>query len=155
MALSDLKKRQLEFGSRMNRIGQGIRRAIDDELRALGLTDATWRPLFHLGRLGDGLRQKDLAEALLIEGPSLVPLLDNLEASGFVERTEDSSDRRCKIIRLTPTGDRIYKQTADIAVKISARLLRGVSEEELALCFDVFDRLDTALDALKGGREKE
>lgn len=153
MALSDRKKRQMEFGARLNRIGQGIRRAIDEELRTLGLTDATWRPLFHLGRLGDGLRQKELAEALLIEGPSLVPLLDNLEANGYVERLEDPTDRRCKIIRMTAAGERIYKQTADIASKISARLMRNVSDDELALCHDVFDRLDVALDALRNSGE--
>jgi MarR family transcriptional regulator for hemolysin len=154
MALSDRKKRQLELGTRLNRIGQGMRRAIDEELRALGLTDATWRPLFHLGRLGDGLRQKELAEALLIEGPSLVPLLDNLEANGYVERTEDPTDRRCKLIRMTPAGERIYKQTVEIAGKVSGGLLRGVSDEELAQCYDLFDRLDAALDALRNGGEK-
>jgi MarR family transcriptional regulator, transcriptional regulator for hemolysin len=155
MALSDLKKQQLQFAARMNRIGQTMRRAVNVELRALGLTEATWRPLFHLGQLGDGLRQKDLAESLVIEGPSLVPLLDNLEANGFVVRTEDASDRRCKIIRMTPAGDRIYKQTADIVVRVSARLLRVISEEELAFCFEIFDRLEAALDGLKSGSEKE
>jgi MarR family transcriptional regulator for hemolysin len=149
MAISDRKKRQLEFAPRLNRLGQGVRRAIDDELRALGLTDATWRPLFHLGRLGDGLRQKDLAEALMIEGPSLVPLLDNLEASGLVERTEDPNDRRCKIIRMTAEGQKIYRQTAEISGKVLGRLMRGISDEELALCNDVFDRFEAALEAAK------
>ncbi|TXH36620.1 MAG: MarR family transcriptional regulator [Rhodospirillaceae bacterium] len=149
MAISDRKKRQLEFAPRLNRLAQGVRRAIDDELRALGLTDATWRPLFHLGRLGDGLRQKDLAEALMIEGPSLVPLLDNLEANGLVERTEDPNDRRCKIIRMTTEGQKIYRQTAEISGKVLGRLMRGISDDELALCHDVFDRFEAALAAAK------
>ncbi|MDY0882784.1 MarR family winged helix-turn-helix transcriptional regulator [Dongia soli] len=149
MAISDRKKRQLEFGGRLNRLGQGLRRAIDEELRALGLTDATWRPLFHLGRLGDGLRQKDLAEALMIEGPSLVPLLDNLEANGLVERMEDPHDRRCKIIRMTAEGQKIYRQTAEISSKVLSRLMRGISDAELALCHDIFDRFEAALEAAK------
>ncbi|HVJ32461.1 MAG TPA: MarR family transcriptional regulator [Terriglobia bacterium] len=154
MAISDRKKRQMEFGPRLNRIGQGIRRAIDEELRALGLTDATWRPLFHLGRLGDGLRQKDLAEALMIEGPSLVPLLDNLEQNGLVERTESTSDRRCKLIHMTPAGEKVYRQTVEIAGKIATKMMRHVSDEELAICHDVFDRLEEALDNLKAGDRK-
>jgi MarR family transcriptional regulator for hemolysin len=151
MNLSDRKKRQMDFAPRLNRIGQGIRRAIDEDLRALGLTDATWRPLFHLGRLGDGLRQKDLAEALMIEGPSLVPLLDNLELSGLVERIEDPSDRRCKLIHMTTAGEKVYRQTMEIAGKISARVMRNVTDDELVLCHDVFDRLELALDGLKAG----
>jgi len=154
MSLSDRKKRQMDFAPRLNRIGQGIRRAIDEELRALGLTDATWRPLFYLGRLGDGLRQKDLAEGMMIEGPSLVPLLDNLELNGLVERVEDPSDRRCKLIHMTAAGEKVYRQTAEIAGKISARVMRNVSDEELAICHDVFDRLEVALDNLKASDRK-
>ena len=154
MAISDRKKRQLEFGPRLNRIGQGLRRAIDEELRALGLTDATWRPLFHLGRLGDGLKQKELAEALMIEGPSLVPLLDNLEANGLVERVERPEDRRCKLIQMTPAGEKVYRQTMDIAGKITARVMRQVSDEELVICHDVFDRLDEALGNLRASERK-
>ena len=60
---------------------------MDEELSGYGLTDATWRPLFHLGRLGDGIRQTELAEALGIQGPSLVRLLDNLERDGLISRT--------------------------------------------------------------------
>lgn len=154
MAISDRKKRQMEFGPRLNRIGQGLRRAIDEELRALGLTDATWRPLFHLGRLGDGLKQKELAEALMIEGPSLVPLLDNLEANGLVERVESPEDRRCKLIQMTPAGEKVYRQTMDIAGKITARVMRQVSDEELVICHDVFDRLDEALGNLRASERK-
>jgi len=154
MAISDRKKRQMEFGPRLNRISQGLRRAIDEELRALGLTDATWRPLFHLGRLGDGLKQKELAEALMIEGPSLVPLLDNLEANGLVVRVESPEDRRCKLIQMTPAGEKVYRQTMDIAGKITARVMRQVSDEELAICHDVFDRLDVALGNLRASERK-
>ena len=154
MAISDRKKRQMELGPRLNRIGQGLRRAIDEEVRALGLTDATWRPLFHLGRLGDGLKQKDLAEALMIEGPSLVPLLDNLEANGLVERVESPDDRRCKLIQMTPAGEKVYRQTMDIAGKIFTRVMRQVSDEEVAICHSVFDRLEEALANLKAGERK-
>ena len=51
-------------------------------------------------RLGDGVRQKELATALSIEGPSLVRLLDNLERRGFIERREDETDRRARGIYL-------------------------------------------------------
>jgi MarR family transcriptional regulator for hemolysin len=43
------------------------------------MTEATWRPLVYVARLGAGVRQKELAIALGIEGPSLVRLLDGLE----------------------------------------------------------------------------
>ena len=154
MNVSERKKRQMDFGPRLNRVGPGIRRAIDDDLRALGLTEATWRPLFYLGLRGDGLRQKDLAEALMIEGPSLVPLLDNLEANGLVERVEDPSDRRAKLIHMTAAGEKLCRQTMEIAAKISARVLRNVTDEELMLCLDVLDRVELALGELRAADRK-
>ena len=50
------------------RIARRLRQAVDAELRAYGLTDATWRPLAYVGKLGGGVRQKELATALSIEG---------------------------------------------------------------------------------------
>ena len=46
------------------------RQVLDAEFQFSGLTDATWRPLLHLYLRGDGIRQKDLAASVGIEGPS-------------------------------------------------------------------------------------
>ena len=80
--------KQIDFGFRVARIARRLRQAVDAELRVLGLTEATWRPLAYVGRLGEGVRQRELAAALGIEGPSLVRLLDNLERRGLIERRE-------------------------------------------------------------------
>ena len=93
-----------DFGRRLFRLGQNWRRQLDQQMRQFGLTDATWRPLLYLGRLGDGMRQTDLAAALDIEGPSLVRLLDALERQGLVERCGEPDDRRVKTLRMTPAG---------------------------------------------------
>jgi len=66
---------------------------MDAELSSYGLTEATWRPLRLCRRLGAGVRQKELAAALGIEGPSLVRAADNLERRGLIERREHETDR--------------------------------------------------------------
>src|SRR5258708_29346283 len=91
------------FGFRLARITRRLRQAVDGELHAFGLTEATWRPLAYLGRLGEGIRQKELAQALGIEGPSLVRLLDGLERRGLIERRENEGHRRPPGILFTPT----------------------------------------------------
>ncbi len=67
------------FGPSLLELSNRWRRAIDAELRPLGLSQATWRTLVFVSRSGTGYLQKDLACRLGIEGPSLVPLLDALE----------------------------------------------------------------------------
>lgn len=84
--------------------GRVWRRAADEVVTAYGLTEATALPLLLIGRLGGDLRQTALAEALGVEGPSLVRLLDQLCEAGLVTRREDPTDRRAKVLHLTNEG---------------------------------------------------
>src|SRR4029078_10302851 len=103
--------KHIDFGFRIARIARRLRQAVDAELRAYGLTDATWRPLAYVGKLGGGGRQKERATALSIEGPTLVRLLDNLERRGLIERREDETDRRAR-------GLHLKKVRRDLAVRV-------------------------------------
>lgn len=125
---------QIDFGFRVARIARRLRQAVDAELRVLGLTEATWRPLVYVRRLGDGVRQKELATALSIEGPSLVRLLDNLERRGLIERREDEADRRARGIHLTRAGRDLARRAAKVGGEIQARLLANVPAAELEAC---------------------
>jgi len=135
----------IDFGFRVSRISRRLRAAVDAELRQHGLTEATWRPLAYVGRLGDGVRQKELATALAIEGPSLVRLLDNLERRGLIERREDESDRRARGIHLTAEGRALAQRVGRISNEILRRLLGEVSADDLAACHRVLSAVETAL----------
>jgi MarR family transcriptional regulator for hemolysin len=143
--------RVADFGRRLFRLGQLWRRHIDVRMRVFGLTDATWRPLFYLGRFGDGMRQTDLASALTIEGPSLVRLLDALERQGLVERHAEPDDRRVKTLRMTEAGRATYQQLAVVYAEVSDRLLAGVSDAEIVVCLRVFGLIERALGPLNEG----
>ncbi len=137
-----------EFGVRLSRVGFAWRQQIDIEFKQHGgLTASKWRPLFMLGRLGDGVRQKDLAFALSIEGPSLVRLLDDLEAHRLIERRADPSDRRAKTIHLTPEGWDAYRGLKEITGKFAAHFLDGISDEEFQICIRVLDRIEAGLNS--------
>ncbi|HLN24148.1 MAG TPA: MarR family transcriptional regulator [Patescibacteria group bacterium] len=127
-----------DFGLRLIQLGRQWRNAVDAELRRFGLTAATWRPLFHLGNLGDGMQPKDLAEALDMERPSLGQLLDRLEKRGLVTRRETAEDRRCKTIHLTEEGWKVYHQTVQASSMVAGCLMGEVSDAELAVCHRVF-----------------
>ncbi len=118
---------------------------------AYGLTDATWRPLAYVGKLGDGVRQKELATALSIEGPTLVRLLDNLERRGLIERREDETDRRARGIYLTRAGRESCRARGQGRHRDpGARAGQGAagrSRKSARAVFDTIEReLDTRLD---------
>ncbi len=134
-----------DFGRSLFRLGQAWRRQMDVAMQQFGLTDATWRPLFYLGRFGDGMRQKDLAATMDIESPSLVRLLDALERQGLVERRDEADDRRAKTLHLTPAGRAAYKHLAVVYYRISNRILQRISDADIATCKRVFAQIGAAM----------
>jgi MarR family transcriptional regulator for hemolysin len=142
-----------EFGRLLFKLGVAWRRGIDLRMRRFGLTDATWRPLLHLGRLGDGVRQTDLAAALDIEGPSLVRLLDVLERADLVARVEDSEDRRSKRIRMTTAGRALYVKLQAVHADMAQQLLEDATPGEMTAASALFAKLERAFerDRAQGG----
>src|SRR5260370_37847334 len=120
----------MDFGFNGARLARRVRQAVDAELQVFGLTEATWRPLAYVGRLGGGVRQKELATALGIEGPSLGRLLDSLERRGLIERREDEGDRRARGSYLTEAGHDLAVRVAKVGTEIQLRpLARGAAQD--------------------------
>jgi MarR family transcriptional regulator, transcriptional regulator for hemolysin len=130
-----------EFARQVYRVSAAWRREIDQRVRAFALTDATWRPLLYLGRMGNGVRQTDLAAALAIENPSLVRLIDALERAGLVERLEDPDDRRSKRLWMTAVGRETYAKVAAVHKSLADDFVKDVSAAELDLCYSVLERV--------------
>lgn len=118
------------------------RQVLDSEFQSAGLTDATWRPLWHLQILGDGVRQKALAASIGIEGPSLVRLLDTLVAKGLIQRSEDVTDRRAKQLSLTPEGQVVVARIRTIIASLEDDLLGPFSDGEISRLGQLIQRLE-------------
>lgn len=118
-----------------------LRFAMDEAFRPLGVTDATWRTLFYLEQTGDGVLQKELAEVMGIEQPSLVRLLDSLEAKQLIERRPSRVDRRAKSIHLTTRAQGLVDELHRVAAGVRESLFADVEPEELARCLAVFERI--------------
>ena len=118
-----------------------IRFAFDDKFKPLDITDATWRTLYFLRQEGDGVQQKELANAMGIEGPSLVRLLDNLSEKGFIERKSDPGDRRSKTIHLTAEVEPLLAKLDKNAAQVRKELFAGIDEKDMQTCIRVFDQI--------------
>src|ERR1700743_2759622 len=89
------------FASLIARAARQWRRGGDRRLQPFGLTEATWLPLIYLARAPHPMRQKDLAASLVLDGSSVVRLLDALETAGLIDRRGETADRRAKTITVT------------------------------------------------------
>ncbi|ARP95443.1 MarR family winged helix-turn-helix transcriptional regulator [Bordetella genomosp. 13] len=126
-------------------LARAYRSAADKVLASYGLSQATAWPVVLAGRLGDGVRQGALADALGIEGPSLVRLLDHLVAAGLIERREDPSDRRARTLHLTESGQALRAKLEDVLTRIRRELFKGIDGNDIEACLRVFEQLTAAL----------
>ena len=85
------------------RIATSAERAIGDALRSSGIKLDEWRALDHLARTGTST-MTDLAEAILLTGPTLTRTVDRLVSASLVYRTVDLSDRRRVLVNVTRRG---------------------------------------------------
>ncbi|MFT4117577.1 MarR family winged helix-turn-helix transcriptional regulator [Bradyrhizobium sp.] len=131
-----------EIGRLVTRLARVWRRESDQALSDHGLSYATAIPLLVLSRQGENVRQGVLAEELGIEGPSLVRLIDLLQAEGLVERREDLTDRRAKTLHLTKAGEAKVEEINRVLRRVRASLLKDVGAEELAVTFETLQRVE-------------
>jgi MarR family transcriptional regulator for hemolysin len=120
------------------------RRLADASARTFGLSEATAYPLVFISRLGNGIRQSALAEAIGIEGPSLVRLLDQLCAAGLVVRQEDETDRRAKTLHLTGRGTEVTAGLTRQLDRLRETCFAEVRPDDLEASLRVFQALNRA-----------
>ncbi|CAD6527314.1 MarR family winged helix-turn-helix transcriptional regulator [Paraburkholderia sabiae] len=123
------------------------RRTSHSVLSAYNVSEACAGPLLTANRLGEAVRQVTLAEHVGIEGPSLVRLLDQLCAAGLVRRDEDPDDKRAKTISLTDEGRAVTARMEERLMDLRARVLKGVSREDLETTLRVLNAFNASLDA--------
>jgi MarR family transcriptional regulator for hemolysin len=131
-----------EFGFLIARVSRLLRREVDQAFATHGLSQASAIPLIVLSRLGKCVRQGALADEVGIEGPSLVRLIDLLQAEGLVERREDPTDRRAKMLHLTTLGETRADEIHGVLCSVRACYLEGIADEDLAVAYEVLRKIE-------------
>ncbi|MBA8878732.1 MarR family winged helix-turn-helix transcriptional regulator [Phyllobacterium myrsinacearum] len=120
----------------LSKVTRKIRTLFDARVKQRGLTFARARTMMLLDRM-EILSQKDLAEELEIETPTMVRLLDGLEKQGFIERRSVDGDRRAKQIVMTPLGASLASEVNHLAQELRAEFLKGVDDKALGAGLDL------------------
>lgn len=151
---SDISPRE-RIGFQFVELARRWRRVLDQRLSEVGLTDATWSPLVHLQASGDGIQQKDLALRVGLDGSTLVRLLDILAARGLIERREDGSDRRGKLVFLTPAGHQVVTDIRKVLLRADLEMLADVSDREIAVMRGAFEKIGVRAQAILDARKAQ
>jgi MarR family transcriptional regulator for hemolysin len=117
------------------------RTKLDQRLRPLGLSQGKWRTLIHLSQGGNKLTQKELAERMGIEGPTMAGLLDRLQGDGWIERRGSAADRRCKTVHLQRGSKAVLNKIFNAAHDLRTELIDDIPQDDLETCLRVLSRI--------------
>lgn len=109
------------------------RRLIEEERPLLEAHGLTMWGYIALSRLAEepAASQLLLAESMGYDKTRLITLLDALEADGLLTRQPDPTDRRARIIALTPTGRKLHRAARRSIQTMEKRLLSEVSDADI------------------------
>jgi MarR family transcriptional regulator for hemolysin len=136
---------EADFGRVLLPLARRWRAEADRAVAGLGLSHASGWVLLHVGRLGDNVRQSDLAATLDMQGPSLVRLIDRLESDTLVSRQPEAGDRRINRISLTPAGRALVERIEAALRILRDEMLDGITDADLATATAVMRRLDACM----------
>ena len=132
---------QHRFAMQVAQLSRAWRSELDRRLVGLGLSQARWLVLLHLARFSEMPTQRELAQSIGVEGPTLARLLDSLESQGLVIRVAVPEDRRAKKIALQPNAQPLIEKIEAISTQLRHEVMAGIDEEDLRRCQQVHARV--------------
>lgn len=134
------------FAQSFTFVARRWRNLMNEELRAVGQTDARWGTLYWINVFGDRVNQTELAERMGVEQATLTRVLLELESDGLIVRRPDRGDQRAKMIELTAAAAPVMRQINRINDSVVERLLEGIGTSEMTACIAVFARILANID---------
>ena len=117
------------------------RYCLDQRLKPLGLSMGKWTTLAHLAWGADKLKQKEVAERIGIEEPTLAGILDRLQQDGWITRQNHPEDRRCKTVHLQPRAAGLIENIFSTAKELRHELIADIPKRDLETCIEVLSRI--------------
>ncbi len=89
------------------------------------------------------IAMNELTERTQMDKGQVSRVVTSMEKDGIVKRTDDERDKRLSVLSLTPAGQALARKTRKVAHAHQRELTSLLSKEELAIFYDMLDRLTT------------
>jgi DNA-binding MarR family transcriptional regulator len=136
---------QVPISALLAALGREATARVRRAMRPLGLGAQQFLVLKQIQVLGQ-TSQAELADALAIDPSNLATIAADLCDRDLAVRTRDEVDRRRYVLRLSPTGERLLRDTEGAITDAEAQLLAALDQEQR-------DQLSSLLRRLADGVE--
>ena len=129
------------IGFIVNNTTKMFQKIFDYELnKSVGLGLAQSKTIYALC-IQPGMTQRELAEKVGIETPTLVVMIDKMEKEHLVKRKNDSEDRRRKRIFITPKAEQMVDVMIKSALDIRKTATKNISEIEVKRMTETLNKI--------------
>ncbi|MFZ5596032.1 MAG: MarR family winged helix-turn-helix transcriptional regulator [Bacillota bacterium] len=121
---------------KLSKVMRKVQRYYENNLSSFGVTPVQFYVLSALWE-NDGVKFKDLARSLNMDGSTLTGILDRLERLDYVERRDDPEDRRSLLIFLKEKAKERRAEIVSLAERLNKEIKEKFPEEE----FKTFEKI--------------
>lgn len=122
-----------------------LHRLIDRRMAAEGASLARTKLLLYLEKHGPA-RAADIAELLGSTPRTITEAIDGLEREGLALRTPHPTDRRAKLVSITPSGEKVIKATEPLREQLADMVFDRLDDHEREQLATILAKLSLALD---------
>ena len=133
---------QEPIGLRLTRVAKTVSRAFDAALAEAGGSLPIWLILVSLKAQAHGA-QRDIADAIGIEGATLTHHLNRMEDAGLVTRRRDPDNRRVHHVELTDAGEELFGTLLQRVIAFDRQLRAGFADQDLTQLRRLLEHLAT------------
>src|SRR5580698_2983106 len=134
----------------INRVSRALLRLGDGRLRPLGFAMSYLPVLRALAMARRPLSQRELAQTVGVEQPTMAETIVRLVRDGLVQRDPNPDDKRSTGISLTRLSRARFPKARAVLIESEREAMAGLSDDEKALLRDLLKRV---LDNLETGEQ--
>lgn len=124
--------------------GRSWQQAAGAAFSQVGLSLSAAAPLLVIARLGNGIRQRDIAKEVAIDPAAIARSVVQLEKDGMLLRRSDENDARAKTLHLTAAGRKTVSKLEAALDALRNDVLKDISEDDGRAAVRVLLALDAA-----------
>lgn len=106
--------------------------ALEKALVPYNVTRSQWIAMYYIYG-SENLTQRELADKMSVRQPTVVRLLQALEAKGYLQRSGTDEDKRVKQLELTAKGTQVYLDMLPVVEKFKNDTIAGISQKDLGI----------------------
>lgn len=137
-----------DFEFTLNELTRRMRRVYDRIFREVGVSSQQAAVLLFLERFG-AQSQNDLSERMELGKAATAALLARMEALGWVSRIAPESDRRVRVVSMTPAAHEIVTRIETLGRRLGRQLRAGLSDADQRAALSVLDHMRANLRGLE------